>query len=243
MSAAPAIRSAVESLTTIHAAVEAKRRELTAELDEEIRRIDDALRVLAPSEPAAAEAPKPKIDTPKPVDATYPVAKPAKLPATKSPLLQPRMPVQTRAEVFDFVRNAGAPVSKQDIITATGLSEPQVSRRLAQLVGAGKLVATGATKSRRWSMPRNEAVAAAAYAAAGIAPPKPAIHPSKPGKLRLQVRAAVTNDPGALTTQRLATFLREDVNDIVEAVEWLEDRGLIQTRPDGTYVCPTPVKA
>ncbi len=142
------------------------------------------------------------------------------------------------AKVVSAIISSNQPLSRAQIAERTGLTIGQVKNPLQRLVSAGKVIASGATVSRRYQAgehrPHSEAGArTTAGRERNAAKITDAV--SRVG-LRDRVMKAISADPAALDNSRLAQALDADLEDIAEACSQLVGKGRVQMAEDGTYL-------
>lgn len=128
------------------------------------------------------------------------------------------------------------PATVAQISEHTGLSRPATVKRLQRLVRDGRIVATGATKARRYLSVQaaDQQVAQRKQAmTTGASRPLPA--------LTRDTLAAITRDPG-LTEPQLAQALNLDREDIAVACGELLDQAQVQRDPRGGYTPHAPAE-
>jgi hypothetical protein len=146
-----------------------------------------------------------------------------------------------QGKILHVLIQSGRKLSKDELVGLTGFTKHEITKPLQQLVADERVIADGATKSRRYraaklgeerefhsdireqqekTARRNAAKVTDAVARVG---------------LRDRVMKAVLADPDALTEDRLALALNADRDDVAEACGWLLQRHRVQLNPDGTY--------
>jgi hypothetical protein len=184
-----------------------------------------------------------------PREADAPLALPAVAPAPPKPKpLRPAAKATGRdaeAKVLSVILAANRPLSRAQIVDASGLAPGQVKGPLQRLVADGKVKATGVTKSRRYEAgehrPHTAKRAQVDTGTARIAAQE------KAAVMRIAERERVTKaiaaDSGKLNDSRLAAALSMDVDDVADACDALLSRGAIRRDGDGTYWRVTSTRA
>lgn len=142
------------------------------------------------------------------------------------------------AKIVSAVISSNMPLSLAQIAERTGMTKAQLKPRLQPLVAAGKVQATGATVSRRYTAGEHEPHSEAGRRTTAGRERNAAKLTDAVGRvgLRDRVMKAITADPAALDNRRLALALDADLADIADACEFLVGKGRVQMADDGSYL-------
>jgi DNA-binding Lrp family transcriptional regulator len=141
------------------------------------------------------------------------------------------------AKILSALISSNQPLSRAQIADLSGLTVQQITNPLRAAVNAGKVIATGATVSRRYTaaqaLPHSEQSAKVKAGTTRNAV-KMTTAVQKIG-LREKVMRAVRSKPGQLTIADLARHLKAVEEDVVEAVAHHVEREQLTCASDGTY--------
>jgi DNA-binding GntR family transcriptional regulator len=146
-----------------------------------------------------------------------------------------------QGKILHVLIQSGRKLSRDELVKLTGLTTNELKRPLQRVVADGRVLAEGATKARRFRIPKqgdevgfHSDVRERQATTARRNATKVTDAVARVG-LRDRVMKAILADPDALTEDQLARALDADRDDIAEACGWLLQRHRVQLNPDGTY--------
>jgi hypothetical protein len=140
----------------------------------------------------------------------------------------------TDAKVLSAAITSNRPLAKAELAEHSGVKGEQLNGAIRRLVQSGQLIATGATRSRRYNSSKDHAPHSERgrkMKAATEASAKRLDDNVKRLGLRERVLKAIAADPGQLSQSRLGHALDAHPDDIAEAVGALIDRNKIEWVP------------